>query len=272
MEYVDGGELFHYVDERKGLPEDETVYIFRQIVSALLYCHRMLICHRDLKPENILLNQADLTVKLIDFGMAALQPKGRLLSTPCGSPHYAAPEVVSSKPYDGTRADVWSCGVILYVMLTGTTPYNYSPDGDIRTLFRDIARAHYWMPTDISLAAQDLIKRIFVADPKHRITMDEVWEHPLLHTYDKQFGYEGKAGSKEAAIGPTPTVEDWTVKRIQDVDREILRNMRTLWHSEPEQSLIQKLINSELNQEKLFYGALVKHREENQENYVGNLD
>nr|POE79614.1 putative serine/threonine-protein kinase hsl1 [Quercus suber] len=272
MEYVDGGELFHHVDERKGLPEDETVYIFRQIVSALLYCHRMLICHRDLKPENILLNQADLTVKLIDFGMAALQPEGRLLSTPCGSPHYAAPEVVSSKPYDGTRADVWSCGVILYVMLTGTTPYNYSPDGDIRTLFRDIARAHYWMPTDLSLDAQDLIKRIFVADPKHRITMDEMWEHALLHKYDEQFGYEGKAGSKEAAIGTTPTVEDWTVKRIQDIDREILRNMRTLWHSEPEQSLIQKLINSEMNQEKLFYGALVKHREENQENYVGNLD
>jgi len=76
MEYVKGGELFHYVDERKGLPEDETVYIFRQIVSALLYCHRLLICHRDLKPENILLDREKLTVKLIDFGMAALPAPG----------------------------------------------------------------------------------------------------------------------------------------------------------------------------------------------------
>ena len=80
MEFVDGGELFHYVDERKGLPEDEVIYIFRQIVSALLYCHRLRICHRDLKPENILLNQKDLTVKLIDFGMAALQPEGSTLA------------------------------------------------------------------------------------------------------------------------------------------------------------------------------------------------
>ncbi|KAK5115405.1 hypothetical protein LTR85_009865 [Meristemomyces frigidus] len=272
MEYVDGGELFHYVDERKGLPEDEAVFIFRQIVSALLYCHRMLICHRDLKPENILLNQRDLTVKLIDFGMAALQPEGRQLSTPCGSPHYAAPEVVSSKPYDGTQADVWSCGVILYVMLTGTTPYNYSQDGDIRVLFRDIARAKYWMPPELSLEAKDLIKRIFVPDATRRITMDGVWEHPLLHKYDKRFGYEGKAGSKEAAIGPTPTIEQWKVKRIQDIDREILRNMRTLWHSEPEQGLVQKLLNNDYNQEKLFYAALVKHREEHLENYVGTPD
>ena len=272
MEYVDGGELFHFVEERKGLPEDEAIYIFRQIVSALLYCHRLLICHRDLKPENILLNQADLTVKLIDFGMAALQPEGRLLSTPCGSPHYAAPEVVSSKPYDGTQADVWSCGVILYVMLTGTTPYNYSPDGDIRVLFRDIARAKYWMPPDLSIEAKNLIRRIFVPDPRRRITMDGIWDHPLLHKLDKRLGFEGQAGTKEAAIGPIPTLTDFKIKRIQDIDREILRNMRTLWHSEPEQGLIQKLLDNEINQEKLFYSALVKHREENLENYTGVED
>ena len=269
MEYVDGGELFHFVDDRKGLPEDETVYIFRQIVSALLYCHRLLICHRDLKPENILLNQEDLTVKLIDFGMAALQPEGRQLSTPCGSPHYAAPEVVSSKPYDGTQADVWSCGVILYVMLTGTTPYNYSQDGDIRVLFRDIAKARYYMPPELSMEAQDLIRRIFVPDPRRRITMDEVWDHPLLHKYDKRFGFEGHEGTKEAAVGQIPTPTDFKIKRIQDIDREILRNMRTLWHSEPEQTLVQKLLSNGINQEKLFYAALVKHREENLENYTG---
>lgn len=269
MEYVDGGELFHYVDERKGLPEDETVYIFRQIVSALLYCHRLLICHRDLKPENILLNQKDLTVKLIDFGMAALQPEGRQLSTPCGSPHYAAPEVVSGRQYDGTQADVWSCGVILYVMLTGMTPFNYSQDGDIRALFRDIAKADYWMPPGLSREAKDLIRRIFVPDPTRRITMDGVWDHPLLHKYDQDFGFDGPEGTKTAAVGPEPTLTDFKVKRIQDVDREILRNMRTLWHSEPEASLLQKLLNNDINQEKLFYSALLKHREENLENYSG---
>ncbi|EMC94698.1 hypothetical protein BAUCODRAFT_558349 [Baudoinia panamericana UAMH 10762] len=272
MEYVDGGELFHYVDLRKGLPEDETIYIFRQIVSALLYCHRLLICHRDLKPENILLNQQDMTVKLIDFGMAALQPKGRLLSTPCGSPHYAAPEVVSSKPYDGMQADVWSCGVILYVMLTGTTPYNYSPDGDIRVLFRDIARAKYWMPPDLTLEAKDLIKKIFHPNPHLRITMDGIWEHALLHKHDQTFGYTGDVATKEAAIGPMTSIDHWKIERIQDIDREILRNMRTLWHSETEQSLIRKLLNNDHNQEKLFYAALVKHKEEQYENFAGYGD
>lgn len=272
MEYIDGGELFHYVDQRKGLPEDETVYIFRQIVSALLYCHRMHICHRDLKPENILLNQEDLTVKLIDFGMAALQPEGGSLSTPCGSPHYAAPEVVSSKPYDGKQADVWSCGVILYVMLTGTTPYNYSEDGDIRVLFHDIAKARYRMPPDLSLEAKDLIRRIFIPDPRRRITMDGIWDHPLLHKFDKQFGFVGASGTKEAAIGRIPMSADFEIKRIQDIDREILRNMRTLWHSVPEQTLIQKLLSHDINQEKLFYAALIKHREESLESYAGADD
>lgn len=272
MEYVEGGELFHFVDERKGLSEEETVYIFRQIVSALLYCHRLLICHRDLKPENILLNQDDLSVKLIDFGMAALQPEGRKLSTPCGSPHYAAPEVVSSKPYDGKQADVWSCGVILYVMLTGTTPYNYGEDGDIRMLFKDIARAKYYMPPALSLEARDLIKKIFVPDPEKRITMDGVWDHPFLHKYDEQLGLVGVHGTKESAVGVMPKLDQWKVKRIQDIDREILSNMRTLWHSESEQSLVNKLLNNDYNQEKLFYAALVKHREEHLENYYGEAD
>lgn len=273
MEYVKGGELFHYVDERKGLPEDETVYIFRQIVSALLYCHRLLICHRDLKPENILLDREKLTVKLIDFGMAALQPQGRLLSTPCGSPHYAAPEVVSSRPYDGPQADVWSCGVILYVMLTGTTPFNYDHNNDIRALFRDITAARYIMPRDLSYEAQDLLGRIFIPNPAQRLTMDEVWDHPLLHKFDAEFGLDGPDGTKEAAVGKPPSIDEWRVKRIQDIDREILSNMRTLWHSETEQSLIQKLLDkNELNQEKLFYAALLKHKEETLESYDGGAD
>lgn len=272
MEYVEGGELFHYVEQRKGLPEDETIIIFRQIIAALLYCHGMHICHRDLKPENILLDPDQLTVKLIDFGMAALQADGKMLSTPCGSPHYAAPEVVSTKPYDGKQADVWSCGVILYVMLTGTTPYNYGQEGDIRLLFRDIARAKYYMPPDLSNEAKDLIRRIFVPDPKYRITMDELWDHPLLHKYDAQFGFDGPAGSKENVVGPTPELENWSIKRSSNVDREILRNMRTLWHSEPESSLLRKLTNRDVNQEKVFYAALLKHREDHLENYVGDPD
>jgi len=270
MEYVEGGELFDYVEARKGVPEDETIFIFRQIVAALLYCHRMHICHRDLKPENILLDQESLSVKLIDFGMAALQADGKMLTTPCGSPHYAAPEVVCAKPYDGKQADVWSCGVILYVMLTGSTPFNYGPGFDIRVLFRDITRARYFMPETLSAEAADLIRRIFVVDPKKRITMDELWDHPLMHKYDRELGFDGPEGSKEHAIGPAPKLEDWRIQSPADVDREILHNMRTLWHGEPESSILDKLTNRDINQEKLFYAALLKHREEHLENYIGD--
>jgi len=274
MEYVEGGELFSYVEARKGkgLHEDETIIIFRQVIAALLYCHRMHICHRDLKPENILLDPKKLTVKLIDFGMAALQTDGKMLTTPCGSPHYAAPEIIRSKAYDGKLADVWSCGVILYVMLTGATPFNYGDKGDISVLFRDIARARYYMPDDLSAEAQDLIRRIFIVDPKQRITMDELWDHPLVHKYDRNFGLDGPEGSKEVAIGPAPKLEDWTIVSATELDREILRNMRTLWHSEPESSLLNKLTNREINQEKMFYAALLKHREDHLENYVGDPD
>ncbi|KAK4991000.1 serine/threonine-protein kinase gin4 [Elasticomyces elasticus] len=270
MEYVQGEELFTYIESRRGLPEDETIYLFRQLIAALLYCHRLHIHHRDLKPENILIDTNSHEIKLADFGMAALQPEGKFLSTPCGSPHYAAPEVVSKKQYDGGKADVWSCGVILYVMLTGTTPYNYSREGDLRAMFKTIARAEYYMPPELSFEAKDLIRKIFVPDPTKRISMDDIWEHPFLHKYDQQFGYTGQDGNKELWIGPKPRIEDWTVNRIQDIDREILRNMRTLWHSEPEQSLIQKLLSAEPNQQKLFYAALMKHQEEHHELFAAN--
>jgi serine/threonine-protein kinase HSL1 (negative regulator of Swe1 kinase) len=273
MEHVEGGELFGYVEARKtGVPENETIFIFRQIIAALLYCHRMHICHRDLKPENILIDPDKLQVKLIDFGMAALQADGKLLTTPCGSPHYAAPEVVGAKPYDGKLADVWSCGVILYVMLTGSTPFNYGENNEIRGLFKDIAKARFFMPEYLSAEAKDLIRRIFVVDPRERITTDELWDHPLLHKYDREFGYVGPEGSKEMAIGPAPKLEDWTIQSPADVDREILHNMRTLWHGEPESSLLKKLTNRDINQEKLFYAALLKHREEHLENYIGDPD
>ncbi|KAI5212118.1 hypothetical protein AUEXF2481DRAFT_254 [Aureobasidium subglaciale EXF-2481] len=272
MEYVEGGELFHYIEECRGLGEQESVYIFRQIVAALLYCHRMHIHHRDLKPENILLDRENIQVKLVDFGMAALQPEGKKLTTACGSPHYAAPEVIKSRPYDGARADVWSCGVILYVMLTGMTPFNYDQDRNLGVMYRAIAEADYYMPPELSRDAQDLLRKIFVPDPRRRITMEQIWEHPLLHKFDEEWGYTGPLASKEAWVGPSPILEDWTVTREDEVDKEILRNMRTLWHSVPQSVLVKKLVSNEPNQEKLFYAALLKHREENLENYLGGAD
>ncbi|KAF2810308.1 Pkinase-domain-containing protein, partial [Mytilinidion resinicola] len=269
MEYVQGGELFHYIEEQGGLQEIEVVHLFRQIIAALLYCHRLHIHHRDLKPENILLDRTTFEIKLVDFGMAALQPVGQKLSTPCGSPHYAAPEVIRFRAYDGGKADVWSCGVILYVMLTGTPPFNYSGDDrDLKDLFRAIALADYIMPDMISKEAQDLIGKILVTDPERRISINDIWAHPFLHKYDSQLSFRGENSKKETWIGPTPRVNDWEPLSRRDIDREIFRNMRMLWHSEKEEVLVQKLLNEDNNHEKYFYTALVKHRDEQLEHYV----
>lgn len=246
MEYIEGGELFSYIGEYVALPEIEVVHLFRQVIAALLYCHRLNIHHRDLKPENILLDRETMTIKLVDFGMAAMQPTGKKLTTPCGSPHYAAPEVIRTKSYDGALADTWSCGVILYVMLAGTPPFNYNGDEkNLRHLFSAIAAAHYEMPDQLSKEAKDLIKRILVPDPKKRITMESIWEHPFLHKYDKELGFQGEKATMQHWVGPLPTIIGWQPLDRKTVDREILRYLRTLWHSEKEDVIVRRLISKE---------------------------
>ncbi|KAI8068313.1 kinase-like domain-containing protein, partial [Gongronella butleri] len=123
LEYIEGGELFEYLISCGRLAENEARKYFQQIIFALDYCHRHLICHRDLKPENLLLDKYR-NIKICDFGMASLQPQGSLLETSCGSPHYASPEIVNGIPYNGSASDLWSCGVILYALLNGHLPFD----------------------------------------------------------------------------------------------------------------------------------------------------
>jgi serine/threonine protein kinase len=246
MEYIEGGELFQYIGEKGILQEMEVVHLFRQIIAALLYCHRINIHHRDLKPENILLDKTTHKIKLVDFGMAALQPIGQKLTTPCGSPHYAAPEVIRTESYDGGKADIWSCGVILYVMLTGSPPFNYSgEEADLRYLFRSIARAEYVMPHELSPEAQDLIRKILVPDPDRRISIEGIWAHPFLHKYDDRLGFAGERATLNYWVGPLPSIPSWKRLTRSTIDREILRYLRTLWHSEKEEVLLQRLMSEE---------------------------
>ena len=118
MEYVKSGELFDYIVEKGRLGENEARHFFQQIVSGVEYCHRNMVVHRDLKPENLLLD-AKSNVKIADFGLSNVMRDGHFLKTSCGSPNYAAPEVISGKLYSGPEVDVWSCGVILYALLCG---------------------------------------------------------------------------------------------------------------------------------------------------------
>ncbi|PLB49204.1 putative serine/threonine protein kinase [Aspergillus steynii IBT 23096] len=264
LEYVEGGELFDYVSNHGPLPEEEAVRIFRQIIAGLGHCHRFHICHRDLKPENILLD-AWHNVKLADFGMAALQPAGHWLNTSCGSPHYAAPEIIYGRRYRGDKADIWSCGIILYALLTGYLPFD---GGDLPTTLRLVKKAEFMIPRELSYEATDLIERILRKKPEDRVNMEQIFMHPLLKKYEKFH----QARSNHY-LGPAPPiyVHDCgpPVLARQDIDLDLLRNLQTLWHDVKPDALIQRLLENEPTQERMFYNALVKFRNEQLENYQG---
>ncbi|KAA0201997.1 hypothetical protein HAZT_HAZT009672 [Hyalella azteca] len=134
MEYASGGELFEYIKKQGKLKESEARKFFQQIISGVDYCHRHMVVHRDLKPENLLLDH-NRHVKIADFGLSNIMVDGEFLRTSCGSPNYAAPEVISAKLYAGPEVDVWSCGIILYALLCGTLPFD---DDHVPSLYRKI--------------------------------------------------------------------------------------------------------------------------------------
>jgi len=186
LEYVEGGELFDFLVNKRRLSLPEALNYFRQIMSGLQYCHSFSIIHRDLKPENILLSGENLeTIKIADWGMATLQMPSSMLQTSCGSPHYASPEIVCGKSYEGPPSDIWSCGVILFALLSGRLPFD---DKDISILLSKVKRGQYEMASSITnLPARDLIERMLVVDPRTRIKVGTVSCVQLSHESDTAF-------------------------------------------------------------------------------------
>jgi BR serine/threonine kinase len=170
-EYAGKGELFDYLVQHHFLPENVAMNFFRQIIYGLEYLHSLGICHRDLKPENILLDD-NLNIKIADFGFARVV-KENIAETSCGSPHYAAPEVIRGQPYDGRAADVWSCGVILFALLAGYLPFD---DPNIRTLLGKVKRGIYTMP-QFPDRVKDLIRGMLTLDPTKRFTIAQIKAH-----------------------------------------------------------------------------------------------
>ncbi|PIA30173.1 hypothetical protein AQUCO_05700105v1 [Aquilegia coerulea] len=176
LEFVTGGELFDKIARNGRLKEDEARKYFQQLINAVDYCHSRGVCHRDLKPENLLLD-ANGALKVSDFGLSALPQQVRedgLLHTTCGTPNYVAPEVVNSKGYDGAKADLWSCGVILYVLMAGYLPFE---DSNLMALYKKIFKADFTCPPWFSTSAKKLVKRILDPNPVTRITIAEVIEN-----------------------------------------------------------------------------------------------
>ncbi|KAL1809774.1 hypothetical protein ACET3Z_026764 [Daucus carota] len=176
MEYIKGGELFARVAKGR-LKEDVAKKYFQQLISAVDYCHSRGVYHRDLKPENLLLDENG-DLKVSDFGLSALPEQLRndgLLHTQCGTPAYVAPEVLRRKGYDGAKADIWSCGVILYVLLAGFLPFQ---DENMMKMYNKVFKSEYEFPPWMSSEAKRLISKLLVADPAKRITISAIMRVP----------------------------------------------------------------------------------------------
>ncbi|KAI0458434.1 hypothetical protein F5B21DRAFT_500331 [Xylaria acuta] len=265
LEYMDGGDMFSYINAYGPLPEFEMVGYLRQILTALEYVHSFNICHRDLKPENILM-KSNGVVKIADFGMAAIQQSPtHALRTSCGSPHYAAPELIARTRYQGDKVDIWSMGCLLYATLCRRLPFD-DPDGNVPRLLAKAKKGVYSVPDFLSREARDLIAKMLTVDPVKRIPIRKIWQHPLVRKYDDLDDLndgnqvlESRASDRSKPVPP------------EELDLQILRQLKSMWHTFSEKQIAMQLTNTQPNDQKLFYWLLLNYREEKLENYDADL-
>ncbi|KAI0332802.1 Pkinase-domain-containing protein [Cubamyces sp. BRFM 1775] len=259
LEYVEGGELFDFLVNRGRLPALEALAYFKQIVYGLNYAHTFSIIHRDLKPENILIHSLNPPlIKIADWGMAAFAPPTLQLETSCGSPHYASPEIVNGHKYTGTATDIWSCGVILYALLTGRLPFD---DKNVRTLLTKVKVGKYDMPTYIDPLAMDLLSRMLVVDVHKRITMSEILAHPWL---------EGITPGITYVLAPSVSELAQPLPSALHIDRDIFESLCVIWGRHADQDGIRADLLSPAGHStlaKAFYFLLQKHREKTMEEH-----
>jgi 5'-AMP-activated protein kinase catalytic alpha subunit len=176
LEYASGGELFDYIVARGRLTEDQACLFYHQILDATEYIHEFRVVHRDLKPENLLLDEKN-HIKLADFGLSNLYEYGQEMDTPCGSPCYAAPEMVAGKSYKGLNVDIWSSGVVLYAMVCGFLPFE---DPSTPNLYQKIISGKYEEPNWLSPEVKDLMKKILNTNPEERFSIKNIRDHPWM--------------------------------------------------------------------------------------------
>lgn len=218
MEYASGGEVFDYLVAHGRMKEKEARAKFRQIVSAVQYCHQKRIIHRDLKAENLLLD-AEMNIKIADFGFSNEFVPGDKLDTFCGSPPYAAPELFQGKKYDGPEVDVWSLGVILYTLVSGSLPFD---GANLKELRERVLRGKYRIPFYMSTDCENLLKKFLVLNPSKRASLETIMK-------DKWMNIGCEDDELKPYVEPEPDLND--PRRI-----EILVNM-SLTRDEIEESL-----------------------------------
>jgi serine/threonine protein kinase len=248
MEYSSGGELYDYIVLKKRLSDFEACKYLHQIINGVEYIHKVGVVHRDLKPENLLLDHKN-NIKIVDFGLSNIYKNGLNFRTPCGSPCYAAPEMILGKVYNGTQIDIWSIGVILYAMLCGFLPFD-DPDNDI--LYKKIIDGNYSIPNFLSDSAKDLLKNILNTDPEKRYTLKQIRSHAWFNRI------------------PVMINEGLLVGVINiPVDENILEKMKKLGY--PKDEVRENLLNNRHNNATTTYYLMIRNQYRNGVSSVSDL-
>ncbi|NXX82237.1 BRSK2 kinase, partial [Urocolius indicus] len=248
LEHVSGGELFDYLVKKGRLTPKEARKFFRQIISALDFCHSHSICHRDLKPENLLLDEKN-NIRIADFGMASLQVGDSLLETSCGSLLNLCVIAVQGEKYDGRKADVWSCGVILFALLVGALPFD---DDNLRQLLEKVKRGVFHMPHFIPPDCQNLLRGMIEVDASKRLTLEHIQKH---------IWYIGGKNEPEPEQPIPRKVQIRSLPSLEDIDPDVLDSMHSLGCFRDRNKLLQDLLSEEENQEKMIYFLLLDRKE-----------
>eukprot|EP01028_Stygiella_incarcerata_P013562 TRINITY_DN82781_c0_g1_i1.p1 TRINITY_DN82781_c0_g1~~TRINITY_DN82781_c0_g1_i1.p1 ORF type:complete len:548 (-),score=180.22 TRINITY_DN82781_c0_g1_i1:201-1844(-) len=257
LEYVENGELYQYLRKRGKLSAEDAFRFFRELINGVEYLQSRFIAHRDLKLENILLDK-DNHVKIADFGMANLMRDGEFLASSCGSPHYASPEVVRGVKYHGLRSDIWSCGVILFALVSGRLPFD---DKNIQRLLDKVVLGKVEIPSNIDPLVADLIARMLRVNPEERISVQEMKKHSWW------VREEAKLSPEERAFG-TDYSDDFEVFPVTEIDEEVFCTIQSLgWKDSDE--LRTLLRNDEENYEKVVYHLLRTRKERSLVNPLG---
>ena len=253
QEYVQGKEFLEYLNKKGKLKESDACKFFHQIISGLDYLHQCGIAHRDFKPENILLTKDNQILKIIDFGLSNTYKKGQLLKTGCGSPCYVPPEMIKEENYDGALADIWSAGVILYLMLCGKLPFY---DDDNQILYEKILEGKYETPEHLSKDVLDLLSKILEIDPKKRINFEEIKSHPWFSIIDKKYLMHRGINITEDII---------------PIDEEILQKMEKLGFNN-KVDIRYNILKNYHNKITTIYDLLLKQKIENNKKSVADLN
>jgi 5'-AMP-activated protein kinase catalytic alpha subunit len=256
MEYVKGKELFDYIVMKKKLSESESCLFFQQIISGIEYLHKIKYVHRDIKPENLLINEETKELKIVDFGLSNIytNPNKHLLSSACGSPSYAAPEMLNGEKYRAQPVDIWSCGIVLYAMICGYLPFE---DEDNEALYDKICRGKFVIPNHVTENARDLINKILVTDPKKRLTIYQIKHHPWFSLYNDK----GKLMISDGLV---------LSKIVEPIDEEVVSSMNKTFNL-PEQKIRISILSNKHDDITTIYYLLLQQKVNNKKKSIADI-